>query len=54
MARIALVDAGAFLQLMQATANDKGVSERVLWEGLLNQWWRRVSDARCRIDRPAC
>ena len=45
MARISLVDANAFLQLMQATATDKGVPETSLWEGLLNQWWRRVRRA---------
>ena len=41
-ARIALVDRQVFLQLMTATANATGLSEKHLFEGLLDQWWGKV------------
>lgn len=42
MARMALSDAQIFVQLVSATAVAQGTSEAALWEGLLDQWWRRV------------
>lgn len=43
MARIAIADQQMFLTLMAATATLRNTEETVLWEGLLDQWWRRVS-----------
>ncbi|KAF8351332.1 armadillo-type protein [Amanita rubescens] len=38
-ARIVLADRAIFLQLMSATANATGLTEKYLFEGLLDQWW---------------
>jgi hypothetical protein len=42
MARIALMDKRMFLQLMSATAGALNKPETELWEGVLDEWWRRV------------
>ncbi|KAA1466319.1 ARM repeat-containing protein [Dentipellis sp. KUC8613] len=44
MARMAVADKTIFLQLMSATSNSQGVPETQLWEGLLDQWWRRFDN----------
>lgn len=41
-ARMALSDATVLSQLIAATAVDLNTSESELWNGLLDQWWRRV------------
>lgn len=41
-ARIVLADRAIFLQLMNATANATGLTEKYLFEGLLDQWWSKV------------
>ena len=43
IARIALSDALALVQLMSATAAKSQIPETDLWNDLLNQWWRLVS-----------
>ncbi|KII94850.1 hypothetical protein PLICRDRAFT_47858 [Plicaturopsis crispa FD-325 SS-3] len=44
LARIAMSDGRMFLQLMSATATAQNTSETNLWEGLLDQWWRRFDN----------
>ncbi|ETW83875.1 hypothetical protein HETIRDRAFT_443980 [Heterobasidion irregulare TC 32-1] len=44
MARIAIADQQMFLTLMAATATLRNTEETVLWEGLLDQWWRRFDN----------
>ncbi|KAF8746019.1 hypothetical protein AX14_004306 [Amanita brunnescens Koide BX004] len=39
LARIVLADRAIFLQLMNVTANATGLTEKYLFEGLLDQWW---------------
>jgi len=43
-ARIVLADRAIFLQLMSAAANATGLTEKYLFEGLLDQWWGKVRD----------
>ncbi|KAF8639750.1 hypothetical protein AX17_001012 [Amanita inopinata Kibby_2008] len=38
-ARIVMADRQMFLQLMVATASSTGLTEKYLFEGLLDQWW---------------
>jgi len=38
-----MADAQMFLQLMSATASSRNVTESYLYEGLLDQWWSKVS-----------
>ena len=42
LARIAVADRQLFLQLVSATAAAQNVSEALVWEPILNQWWQRV------------
>ena len=42
LARIAVADRQLFLQLVSATAATQNVSEALVWEPILNQWWQRV------------
>jgi hypothetical protein len=42
LARIVLADRAIFLQLMNVTANATGLTEKYLFEGLLDQWWGKV------------
>ncbi|TFY83956.1 hypothetical protein EWM64_g62 [Hericium alpestre] len=44
LARIALADRNIFLQLMTVTATVHATPESQLWEGLLDQWWRRFDN----------
>ena len=43
-ARIAVAGPGSFVQLIAATAQATGTSEATLWEGVLDQWWRRFDN----------
>ena len=43
-ARIVLADRAIFLQLMSAAANAARLTEKYLFEGLLDQWWGKVRD----------
>ncbi|KAK2466318.1 hypothetical protein APHAL10511_001960 [Amanita phalloides] len=40
-ARIVLADRTVFLQLMNGTANATGLTEKYLFDGLLDQWWSK-------------
>ncbi|THH15375.1 hypothetical protein EW146_g5093 [Bondarzewia mesenterica] len=44
MARMTLADVQTFCQLMTATATALNTPETELWEGLLDQWWRRFDN----------
>lgn len=43
-ARMALNDAQILSHLIQASASRMNKPEKDLWNDLLDQWWRRVSD----------
>lgn len=47
--RVVLADGPIFVQLMSATASAQGVQEATLYEGLLDQWWQRVSSGLWRF-----
>ncbi|PCH41237.1 ARM repeat-containing protein [Wolfiporia cocos MD-104 SS10] len=44
LARIAIADNRMFLQLMSATAMAQNTQEKVLYEGVLDQWWTRFDN----------
>ncbi|KAI0320679.1 ARM repeat-containing protein [Amylostereum chailletii] len=44
VARIALANRDHFMQLMAATVTSQGIPEAQVWEGLLDQWWRRFDN----------
>lgn len=43
MARIALSNGPLLVELISVTAMAQKKAETELWDGLLDQWWRRVS-----------
>ncbi|KAH9943383.1 ARM repeat-containing protein [Epithele typhae] len=44
LARIAVADRQLFLQLVSAMAASESVTESVVWEPILNQWWQRFDN----------
>jgi hypothetical protein len=43
LARLVMADRQIFLQLISVTASTQNKPESVLYEGLLDQWWTKVS-----------
>ena len=43
-ARIAVSSPGHFVQLIANTAQATGIPEATLWQGVLDQWWRRFDN----------
>ncbi|KAF9464415.1 armadillo-type protein [Collybia nuda] len=44
LARIVMADRQMFLQLMTVTASSRNVTEKYLYEGLLDQWWSKFDN----------
>lgn len=44
MARIALMDKHMFAQLVSASVPALNLSETEIWDGILNEWWRRFDN----------